>query len=152
MADAVAPGANTQAGLTVEDRFAIQDLIARFAHCSDYRDYEGLAKLYVLDVVTEMDGIPMSYKGIEEQIKHAKISDEQTGGKNRHYNFNLYIEEVDGKVFANYFFVNANAGGKPLTAQIVTSGRMRDTVVRTSDGWRIAHRKVSFDQSFDLDW
>src|SRR6185312_13820036 len=101
---------------------------------------------------TEMDGIPMSYKGIEEQIKHAKISDEQTGGKNRHYNFNLYIEEVDGKVFANYFFVNANAGAKPLTAQIVTSGRMRDMVVRTSDGWRIAYRKVSFDQSFDLDW
>lgn len=138
--------------LTIEDKFAIQELIARFAHCSDYADWASLEKLYVPEVVTEMEGIPMSYSGIAEQIEHAKQSDQQAGGKNRHYNFNLYIEEENGQIFANYFFMNVNAGGAPMAPQIVVSGRMKDTVVKTADGWKIARRFVRFDQSFELNF
>lgn len=149
----VASGSNAAPlRLTAEDRFAIHDLVARFAHCSDFGDWAGLEQLYVPEIVTEMDGIPMRYEGIAAQVEHAKVSDQQTGGKNRHYNFNLYIEEAGARVVAHYFFMNVNAGGAPMTAQIVTSGRMQDTVVRSSDGWRLAHRHVSFDQKFDLDW
>jgi hypothetical protein len=85
--------------LTIEDKIAIQELIARFAHCSDYADWAELEKLYAPDVVTEMEGIPMSYTGIAEQIEHAKESDRRAAGKNRHYNFNLYVEEENGQVF-----------------------------------------------------
>lgn len=138
--------------LTVEDKIAIQELIARFAHCSDYADWAGLEKLYAPDVTTEMEGLAISYSGIAEQIKHAKESDRQAGGKNRHYNFNLYIEEEKGEVFANYFFMNVNAGSAPMAAQIVVSGRMKDTVVKTADGWKIARRFVRFDQSFELNF
>jgi hypothetical protein len=138
--------------LTIEDKIAIQELIARFAHCSDYADWAGLEKLYAPDVVTEMEGIPMSYSGIAAQIEHAKESDRQAAGKNRHYNFNLYIEEENGEVFANYFFMNVNAGAAPMAAQIVVTGRMKDTVVKTADGWKIARRFVRFDQSFELNF
>jgi ketosteroid isomerase-like protein len=136
--------------LTIEDKIAIQELIARFAHCSDYADWAELEKLYAPDVVTEMEGIPMSYTGIAEQIEHAKESDRRAAGKNRHYNFNLYVEEENGQVFANYFFMNVNAGAAPMAAQIVVTGRMKDTVVKTADGWKIARRFVRFDQSFEL--
>lgn len=136
--------------LTIEDKIAIQELIARFAHCSDYADWAELEKLYAPDVVTEMEGIPMSYTGIAEQIEHAKESDRRAAGKNRHYNFNLYVEEENGQVFANYFFMNVNAGAAPMAAQIVVTGRMKDTVLKTADGWKIARRFVRFDQSFEL--
>ena len=136
--------------LTIEDKIAIQELIARFAHCSDYADWAELEKLYAPDVVTEMEGIPMSYTGIAEQIEHAKESDRRAAGKNRHYNFNLYVEEENGPVFANYFFMNVNAGAAPMAAQIVVTGRMKDTVLKTADGWKIARRFVRFDQSFEL--
>jgi hypothetical protein len=138
--------------LSIEDKIAIQELIARFAHCSDYGDWDGLSKLYALDVVTEMDGIPLKYTGITAQIEHAKESDRQAAGKNRHYNFNLYIEEEQEEVVAKYFFLNVNAGAVPMAAKMVTSGRMRDTVIKVAGEWKIAARRVSFDQTFDLDF
>ena len=139
--------------ITSDDRFAIQDLVAQFAHCSDYRDWAGLEALYAPDIVTEMDGLPMKYTGIAEQLAHARESDEQTGGKNRHVNYNLMIrEEANGDVVAVYAFLNVNAGASPMDAKIVVSGRMRDTVVRTEAGWKFSRRLVQFDQAFELNF
>lgn len=140
------------ANLTADDKIAITELISRFAHCSDYGDWTGLESLYTADVVTELEGHALRYEGIAAQIRHAQVSAEQTGGKNRHYFFNFLIGESDDAVIAEYFFLNVNAGAQPLAGQIVTSGRNRDTVVRSPDGWKIARRFVRFDQSFDLDF
>lgn len=138
--------------ISADDKTQIQELIARFAHCSDYCDWTGLEKLFTPDVLTELEGMPIKYEGIATQVEHAKESDLQTGGKNRHYFFNMYIEEADGDVVANYYFMNVNAGSVPLAGKIVVTGRQRDTVVKTADGWRISHRHVRFDQSFELDF
>ncbi|WP_380879388.1 nuclear transport factor 2 family protein [Sphingomonas sp. DBB INV C78] len=140
------------ASLTADDKVAIIELISRFAHCSDYGDWAALETLYTADVVTELEGHAIRYEGIADQIRHAQVSAEQTNGKNRHYFFNFLVGEADGAVIAEYFFLNVNAGAQPLTGQIVTSGRNRDTVERTPDGWKISRRFVRFDQSFDLDF
>lgn len=136
--------------ITLEDRIAIAELAARFTQCSDYGDWEGLAKLYMPDVETEMEGIAIRYKGIEGQIEHAKDSDRQAEGKNRHFNFNLVVTEERGQVYAEYAFMNVNAGHEPMAARIVVTGRMRDTVVKTGEGWKIARRFVRFDQSVNI--
>ena len=136
--------------LTIEDKFAIQELVARFAHCSDYGDWAGMEALYTPDIVTEMEGIEMKYEGIAAQVAHARASDEQAQGKNRHYHFNLVIEEAGEDVFANYFIVNVNAGSTPMGAQIIVTGRHRDRVVKTQDGWKFAHRFLTFDQNVAL--
>lgn len=138
--------------ITLEDNYAIQELVARFAHCSDFGDWAGMETLYVPEIVTEMDGLPLKYEGIAAQIEHAKESDHQTGGKNRHLHFNVYIEDKDGEVRVNYMFLNVNAGAAPMAAQIVVSGRHSDTVVKTASGWKFAHRRVTFDQSFELNF
>jgi len=132
--------------ITLEDKIAIAELVARFAHCSDFGDWEALAKLYTPEVETEMEGSELRFRGIEEQVEHAKVSERQTEGKNRHFNFNLVIREEGGQVFAEYMFMNVNAGHTPMAARIVVSGRQRDTVVKTAEGWKIAHRFVRFDQ------
>lgn len=133
--------------ITLEDKFAISELVARFAHCSDFGDWETLATLYAPDVETQMEGIEVRFRGIDEQIEHAKVSERQTEGKNRHFNYNLFITEEGGEVFANYMFMNVNAGHTAMAAKIVVTGRMRDTVVKTGDGWKIARRFVRFDQN-----
>lgn len=138
--------------LTVEDKMEIQELVARFAHCSDYGDWTGMEALYTPDIVTEMEGIEMRYEGIPAQIEHAQVSDRQANGKNRHYHFNLVIEEEDDGVFAKYFIVNVNAGSSPMSAQIVVSGRHRDRVVKAEGRWKFAHRFLTFDQSVTLDF
>lgn len=138
--------------ITIEDRLEIADLVARFTQCSDYGDWEGLAALYTPDIVTEMEGISVRYEGIEQQVAHARESDRQAEGKNRHYNFNLTITQADGEVLAYYAFMNVNAGHVPMASKIVVTGRMRDTVVKTEAGWKIAHRFVRFDQNVQLDF
>lgn len=138
--------------ITLEDKIAIQELIARFTRCSDFGDWETLASLYTPDVVTEMEGIALRYEGAEAQVEHAKESDRQAEGKNRHYNFNMIVSENNGEVYADYAFMNVNAGQVPMSSKIVVSGRQRDTVVKTGEGWKIAHRFVQFDQTFSLDF
>lgn len=138
--------------ITIEDKMAIAELVARFAQCSDYGDWEGLKALYSPDIVTEMEGIAIRYEGIEQQIEHAKESDRQAEGKNRHYNFNLTVSEAGEQVFADYAFMNVNAGHAPMAAKIVVTGRMRDTVVKSGANWKIARRFVRFDQNVQLDF
>ncbi|MCK0532925.1 nuclear transport factor 2 family protein [Sphingobium agri] len=138
--------------ITLEDKIAIQELIARFTRCSDYGDWEGLATVYTPDVEVEMEGLQIRYTGVEAQVEHAKESDRQAEGKNRHFNFNMIVSEKDGAVYAEYAFMNVNAGKAPMDAKIVVSGRQRDTVVKTGEGWKIAHRFIQFDQSFSLDF
>lgn len=138
--------------ITLEDKIAIQELIARFTRCSDYGDWEGLASVYTPDVEVEMEGLQIRYTGVEAQVEHAKESDRQAEGKNRHFNFNMIVSEKDGAVYAEYAFMNVNAGKAPMDAKIVVSGRQRDTVVKTGEGWKIAHRFIQFDQSFSLDF
>lgn len=138
--------------ITVEDKIAIAELLARFTQCSDFGDWEGLASLYTPDVVTEMEGIAIRYEGIDQQVEHARESDRQAEGKNRHYNFNLIVSEGDGQVYADYAFMNVNAGHVPMTSKIVVTGRQRDTVVKTEAGWKIARRFVRFDQHVQLDF
>lgn len=138
--------------ISFEDKISIAELVARFTQCSDYGDWEGLAALYIPDAVTEMEGIAIRYEGVAQQVEHAKESDRQAEGKNRHYNFNLTVTEEGGQVFADYAFMNVNAGPVPMAAKIVVTGRMRDTVVQTEAGWKIARRFVRFDQNVQLNF
>ena len=64
----------------------------------------------------------------------------------------MIVSERDGAVYAEYAFMNVNAGHAPMSSKIVVTGRQRDTVVKTDGGWKIAHRFVQFDQSFSLDF
>ena len=136
--------------ISAASRLQILDLIARFAHCSDYCEWDGFSPLFVPDVITEFADFDFKYEGVEAQIKHAQDSERMTGGKNRHYYLNFYIDGDENQAVVNYFFLNTNAGNAPMAAQIVTSGRMRDTVVNTPEGWKIARRFVTFDQRFEM--
>lgn len=138
--------------LTLEDKLAAQETVNRFAHCSDYGDWEGLARLYTPDVVTEMDGQAIRFEGIEAQVTHARKSDESAKGKNRHYFLNMYVEGEGDTARVNYCFLNVFASNEPMKARIVCSGRQVDTLRRTADGWKIAHRHVMFDQDVNVQW
>ena len=140
------------AALSVEDKLAIQETIHRFAHCSDYGDWDGLAELYTPDIVTEMDGQSVSFSGIEGQLAHAQKTAEMSGGKNRHYYLNMLVDGAGDSARAHYCFLNVFAGTEPMKAAIITSGRQIDTLARTERGWKIAHRRVTFDQDVTVTW
>ena len=69
--------------LTTADRIEIGELIARFAHFSDYGDWDALAACFTDDVVTSIAGRP-AFVGIAAQVTHARNSAEWTQNQNRH--------------------------------------------------------------------
>lgn len=145
-------GYTASAPLGLEDKLAVQEVIHRFAHSSDFEDWDTLATLYAPDAVTEMDGQAISFRGGHEQVEHAKKSAEVSGGKNRHYFFNMIVEGEGDTARAHYCFLNVFAGTEAMKARIVCSGRQVDTLARLPDGWKIAHRRVTFDQDLDIKW
>lgn len=138
--------------MKAEDKLAIAELVAKFTRCSDFGDWDGLSRLFTPDVVTRIEGLDLSYIGIEQQVAHARESDRQTEGKNRHYNFNFIVSHENGETYADYAFMNVNAGHAPMAAKIVVTGRQRDTVVQVDGEWKIACRLVQFDQQVALDF
>lgn len=138
--------------LTIEDRLAAQEVVHRFAHYSDYCDWDRLATLYTSDALTEMDGHAVRFRGGDEQVAHARKSAEVSGGKNRHYFFNMIVEGEGDTARVQYCFLNVFAGTEAMKARIICSGRQVDTLSRTAEGWKIAHRRVSFDQDLEINW
>jgi len=134
--------------LTTDDRIAIGELVARFAHCADYRDWERLAECFTDDVVTVIAGVP-TYVGLAAQVEHARNSAAWTENQNRHLALNLWIEpDGDGAARAHYYLVNFVCGAEIGAAKIVVSARMTDHIVRRDGGWRIARRELVPDQPF----
>jgi hypothetical protein len=136
--------------LTTSDRVEIGELIARFAHFSDYGDWDSLATCFSDDVVTCIAGKP-TYVGIAAQVAHARNSAVWTDGQNRHVALNLWIEP-DGQdcARARYYLINFVSGTEIGAPKIVVSARMTDHVVRGPSGWRIARRELEPDQPFPV--
>lgn len=136
--------------LTTADRSEIGELVAKFAHWSDFGDWDALATCFTDDVVTCIAGKP-AYVGIAAQVAHARKSAEWTQGQNRHLALNLWIEpEGDDAARAHYYLINFVAGVAIGDPKIVVSARMTDHVVRGATGWRIARRELEPDQPFPV--
>ncbi len=138
--------------ISTEDKIEIMELLSKAAHYYHVQDWEKLAMVYAPGVVTEMEGISLQYHGVDGHIAHAKESAKQTDGKDRDYYANMFIEEEPGGARVSYTFLNINTGSIPMECKLVVSGRHSDSVVKTSDGWRISHRRLTFDQKFDLNF
>ena len=138
-------------GLSLEDKWAIQDLVNRYCHYADYGEWEKLRALHTEDVVTNVVGLDVAFRGPDEQVLDAQQSFEHTGGKNRHYNHNLIIDETSGdEAWARYYVQQLAAQDTPGATVLGVTLRAEDRVVRTAAGWRIAERRVTCDQSFGL--
>lgn len=136
--------------LTTADRIEIGELIAKFAHFSDYGDWDALAACFTDDVVTSIAGKP-AFVGIAAQVTHARNSAEWTHSQNRHLALNLWIEpDGDDAARARYYLINFVAGREIGEPKIVVSARMTDHVVRRGTGWRIARRELEPDQPFPV--
>ena len=138
--------------LDADDRFAIADVIALSAHCSDFQDWDGFAQVYTEDAETRTDSHDYVVTGLTAHVEHGQHSAKLTSGKNRHLYFNLRVVATAEGAEATYYLVNCDAGSAPGDTRIVTTGRMWAALARTPDGWRIRRRRFSPDQAYKIDW
>jgi ketosteroid isomerase-like protein len=126
-----------------EDERQIRNLIARLAHLADYGDLDVYMSLFTEDAV--WDNTDRSCRGqaaIRADRVHRRGNGTQGPGTHtRHVNTTLWVE-VDGSDSASahsYFLYVRDADGTPT---LELTGRYHDTLRRTPNGWKIAHRRI----------
>lgn len=122
--------------LTVEDRLAIQDLMALHGHLMDSGDLDRLNELFAADVVYDVSAFGLGeLRGIEA-IKQAALTlgDDNPLG---HHVTNVVITAVDensARVMSKGIGIRPDGSG----GTVVYS----DIVRLETGGWRIVHRTV----------
>lgn len=119
--------------LSVEDRLAIQELIARYNHAIDGGDPDGWAATFAPDGTFESRG--EVHAGTEQLATFARGFQQRLPGA-RHWNNNLVIDG-DGDQATTTCYLQLWREG-----QLASEGRYVDTLRKIDGQWRFASRKV----------
>ena len=135
-------GAQDDAAREARDRAEIEALMWRYARALDSGDAEAYAATYTED--GQFGTGPNATKGreaLKAMIGSARLF---------HMTANHYVEFIDADhARIHAYYVTAapaagapGAGGEQTGPRVVAVGRSIDTLVRTSEGWRIQIRDV----------
>jgi len=118
-----------------DDRLELHELPGRYGDTIDDRDWDGLDRIFTVDAVFDLTdlGAPR-LEGLDE-IK--RFMDEDAQHPKTHTMTNIYVDETTDGVALNFRILALGKGGTTGTASYY------DQVVKTSDGWRVAHRVVT---------
>ena len=138
--------------MKLEDRFEIQELIAKLAYTHDTLDYEGYRDLYTEDLLRSnkwKNKEPEYREGHElsvgTTVNRLKMLREQ-GIVDRHYYLNPILEEVsDDEVNGVVSFLIVAQQGEEARPSLVNSGLADLVFRRTVEGWKISQFHIKFD-------
>jgi 3-phenylpropionate/cinnamic acid dioxygenase small subunit len=135
-----------------EDERQIRNLVARLAHLADYGELDEYMTLFTEDAIWEGLSSPETPQvGVTNQGAAAIRADREqrrrkggqgAGAHIRHLNAALWVE-VDGSDVATAHSYFAYIRDADTTPTLGLTGRYQDTLRRTPEGWKLAHRCVS---------
>ena len=135
------------AALTAQDYADIGQLYVRINHGGDFRDADLWLSAFADDAVFSIAmGPGQEFVGKEAlaEWRHQSFRGQVGDSKVRHWDGPVRLTPTSkGMAEArSYFLVYDVSGAQPV---ISSSGYHDDVFVKTADGWRVKHRKVSFD-------
>ena len=122
-----------------EDRFAIQDLLARYAWALDTGDHETYASLFTPDGVFVERGVP--WRGRAVLAEHIRDLSTRMARGNRHHNTQVLFEEGDdtrARLRSYSTHIYQPEPGAPGVVRL--QGWYRDVVVNVEGVWYFAER------------
>lgn len=127
------------AEIPAEDRFAIQDLLARYAWALDTGDYVTYASLFMPDGVFVERG--QVFQGRDALAEHVRKLASVMRPGNRHHNTQLLFESGDSsrcviRSYSTHIFEPEPGAPKVVRMQ----GFYRDVCVKETDTWYFAER------------
>jgi len=141
------------ADVSVNHRWAIQDLMSRYAAAWDSKDAERHVALFTEDATAQIiyEGSVLSETSSnKERMERTlnRLSEFTASGiSTRHILSNMILENgPEGKIIGEtYFYVVLILKGKaePIPKY---SGVYRDTFIKTEEGWKISHHEAHLDQ------
>jgi len=135
MAVLLGMASTTDDPISVADRIELHELPGRYGDAIDDRDWDGLDRIFTEDAVFDLTdlGIPL-LEGLPE-IKRFMAEDAQH--PKTHTMTNIYVDDTADGVKLNFRIIALQPKGLTGTASYY------DRVVKTSAGWRVAHRVVT---------
>jgi hypothetical protein len=135
----------------IEARLEIKDTLVRYTHAGDSARLEEFAAVFTPDGVLEvvgsrkMEGREGIIAGMSETPGRVQAAMERP--MSRHFVTNtLYEFESPEAATVSSYFLNLSSVG------VDHWGRYRTRVVKTAEGWRIAHRLVRIDGRVEGSW
>jgi ketosteroid isomerase-like protein len=120
------------------DRLEILELVARADACATSRDADGYAALFTEDAV--MDGAMGTAQGaaaLRDTV--ARVWARETPGT-LHLTLNAVIDVSGPEPSVNSVMLMIGSGASPA---VIGSARVRQTVTRVPEGWRISRRTIT---------
>ncbi|MGA5822876.1 nuclear transport factor 2 family protein [Kitasatospora sp. NPDC094028] len=122
---------------TLEDRLAIHELISLHGHLVDDGSLDRFDELFTSDVVYELTDFGQGPLLGLDAVREAAWALGLANPVAHHVTNVVVTASADGRVHVRSKGLGIKADGS------CGSVSYDDTVVRTADGWRISHRKVS---------
>ena len=114
--------------MDLADRLALHELPGRYGDLIDDRDWDGLSQIFLEDATFEVLGdVLEGLDGIRDFMRGANHP-------RTHLMTNVYADETSEGVILRFRIIAMRRDGR------IVSGRYRDLVVKTDDGWRVASR------------
>ena len=124
--------------LTLEDRIAIQDLVARYNWAIDTQDGEGVADTFVADGV--FDGPTYQYVGREGLVRLGIGRPHGPTYGAQHWTTNMVVEGNAERVASRSYFIRQSIEGGVITAGPL--GYYRDVIDKVDGRWLFARRSI----------
>lgn len=140
--------------MSIEDKLAIQEIIAQYAYTYDSKDAEGFAQLFVEDGVFEVfvpgkTTAPIRLQSRTEIREWAAQRLQERDGRftSRHYQSGILFDELTGDSALTRTMVLVTHQGVTETApRPAVSGVYHDHWRKTREGWRFARRAAHVDR------
>jgi hypothetical protein len=126
------------AALTTEDRIALHELIARYAHLLDLGGVDRLGEIYTPDARFQVPALDVDIEGLPALVDFFRATMAQMSTV-RHIITNVFTEATGTNTADLHAYLQIVDGA---TKAITTVGVYHDHCVRTPTGWRVVVRKV----------
>jgi hypothetical protein len=142
----------------LEDKLAIQEVIAQYSYTYDAKDAEGFAALFMEDAVWELFASGATRPEIRLASRAAilawaarRLQERRGRFTSRHYQSGLLFDELTSESARTRTMVLVTHQGVTEEAPRPTaSGVYHDQWRKTPEGWRFAHRILRCDTSAPL--
>ena len=143
--------------MSIDDKLAIHEIIARYSHTYDGQDADGFAELFVEDGVFEVfvpgrAGATVRLQSRAEIRERATRRLKERGGRfsSRHHQSGILFDELTSdSARTRTVVLVTHQGAADVAPRPVVSGVYHDRWRRTSIGWRLTHRTAHVDGELD---
>ena len=141
--------------MSLDDKFAIQEVITQYSYTYDTKDAEGFAALFTDDAVWESfaSDAPTPRIRLESRAAIRTWAAQQHQGRvaditTRHYQSGTLFDALTSEAaHTRTMVLVTHQGSSDATPRVRLSGVYHDQWQKTPEGWRLAYRTLRHDRT-----